>query len=197
LVERFETHHYAHRIASRQGPPRRASRAIAPAAALPGDDLVPAASIAFDRGRVIDARPREIWPWLVQLGKRRAGWYLPRTAERLIPRGRRAARAIDPTWQALAAGDRIPDYGGRDAELEVVVIEAPTALVYRSQRHRAEFSWALVLEDLEDGGTLVRLRFRGRLESRGWRRSVIVAVGGLFDRITSELMLAGLAERVE
>jgi hypothetical protein len=151
----------------------------------------------FDRERLVAAPREEVWPWLVQLGKRRAGWYLPHAVERLVPRARRGARAIDPRWQSLAPGQRIPDYGGRDEHLEVASIDPPAALVYRSQRRRALFSWALVLEARPGGATLVRLRFRGSLRSHGVRRAAIVAAAGLFDRVTSELMLAGLAERVE
>ncbi len=165
---------------------------------LPGDDIVLGAFMVFDRRRVIAAPPHAVWPWLVQLGKRRAGWYAPRGVERwLVPPRRRAARALDPRWQSLAVGDRVPDYGGRDEFLEVVLIDAPHALVYRSARRGARFSWALILTSEGAHGTLVRLRFRGRLRSTGWRRRAIIAVGGCFDAITAEVLLRGLAERVE
>jgi len=163
---------------------------------LPGDDVIPDAALVLDRARAIAAPPEAIWPWLVQLGKGRAGWYLPRPVERLVPRARRGARTLDPRWQALEPGRRIPDYGGHDAHLEVVTVDPPAALVYRSRRRSAEFSWALVLEPRGARETVVRLRLRATLRSRGLRRAAIVALGGLFDRVTSELMLAGLAERV-
>jgi len=34
----------------------------------------------MDRGFTVDTAPEAVWPWLVQLGKRRAGWYLPHRA---------------------------------------------------------------------------------------------------------------------
>jgi hypothetical protein len=162
----------------------------------PGDELIPDATMVFDRVSVIDAAPAEIWPWLMQLGKRRAGWYLPRSVERLLPPGRRAARRIDPRWQTLAVGDRIPDYGGRDEYLEVARIEPGRALVYRSERGGAPFTWALLLEPQGPGATHLRLRFRGRLRSTGWRRRAIVTGGDLLDWATGALLLAGLRERV-
>ena len=165
--------------------------------AQPGDELVADATLVFDRERVIPAAPEAIWPWLVQLGKRRAGWYLPARVERVLPPGRRALRVIEPRWQELGVGVRIPDYGGREAWLEVALIDAPRALVYRSERHGgALFSWALLLEPLPAARTRVQLRFRGRIRSRGLRGRLIGAVGGAFDWATSELMLRGLAERV-
>ena len=152
--------------------------------------------MVFDRVAVIHASSAEIWPWLLQLGKRRAGWYLPAPLERLLPAGRRAARRVDPRWQALSVGDHIPDYGGRDEYLEVARIEPGRALVYRSERRGAPFTWALLLEPRGPGETELRLRFRGRLRSSGWRRRALVTGGDFFDRAAGALMLAGLRERV-
>ena len=50
----------------------------------------------MDRAFTLDAPVELVWPWFVQLGKRRAGWYLPRRIERFIPPPRRAIRTIDP-----------------------------------------------------------------------------------------------------
>src|SRR5512142_3182301 len=102
----------------------------------------------MDRAFTLAATPAAVWPWLVQLGKKRAGWYLPAAAERFLPPGRRAARDIRPAWQRLAAGDVIPDYGGRDETFEVAAIEpesgaAPVAgpdggRVHRRADHRRD-----------------------------------------------------------
>lgn len=164
-------------------------------AAHPGDDLVPDAHMVLDRRRVVEAPPGEVWPWLVQLGKGRAGWYLPRSWERFVPRERRAARRIDPRWQHLAVGDRVDDYG-RDGWFDVAVLSAPTTLVYTTERHGTRFSWALLLGPHPDG-TTVHLRFRGGIRSTGLRARAIVAGADLVDRATTWPMLAGLAERVE
>lgn len=153
--------------------------------------------MVFDRERDIAAAPVAIWPWIVQLGKRRAGWYAPRSVERFLPRGRRAARSIARGFQSLAVGDHIPDYGGSEAELEVVEIDPPHALVYRDERRGAQFSWAITLAPLGGGdGTRVHLRFRGKIRSTGLKRRAIVAGGEFFDGLTGEIMLRGLEERV-
>src|ERR1700761_9713851 len=104
----------------------------------PGDDLVRPADVVMDRAFTVAAPPERVWPWLVQLGKRRAGWYLPARAERFLPRSRRAARAINPGWLSLVPGDVIPDYGGRRETFEVAALAAPSSLVYRSRRGRAQ-----------------------------------------------------------
>ena len=165
---------------------------------LPGDEVVPDANMTSKHEAVFAASPQDVWPWLVQLGKGRAGWYLPSALERrVVPRRRRSARAIDERWQRLAVGDEVPDYGGRDETLQVVSIDPPRALVYRSERNGTVFSWALVLEPLDGGRTRLRHRFRARLNSGGWRRRALALGGGAFDRATIALMMAGLHERVD
>jgi proline iminopeptidase len=42
---------------------------------LPGDELVPSPKLRWTHAMGIRAGSRDIWPWLVQMGCRRAGWY--------------------------------------------------------------------------------------------------------------------------
>jgi hypothetical protein len=42
---------------------------------LPGDQLMTRTGFSATRAITIAARPEHIWPWLVQLGSGRAGWY--------------------------------------------------------------------------------------------------------------------------
>ena len=112
----------------------------------PGDDLVDPADVVMDRAFTVPGLPEQVWPWLVQLGKQRAGWYLPARAERFLPRSRRAARTVNPAWLGLRPGDVIPDYGGRHETFEVAAITAPSSLVYRSRRGHTDLTWSLTLE---------------------------------------------------
>ena len=160
-------------------------------AELPGDELV-SADVSMDRAFTLDAAPSVVWPWLVQVGKDRAGWYLPRVVERFVPRGRRAARRLDPRFASLEVGQTISDWGGRDATLTLVRMEAPHVLVYRSRRGRTSFSWALVLRDV-DGRTRVHSRVRiGPVR----RRRLAEYGGGLFDAATIAGLAHGLRERL-
>lgn len=163
----------------------------------PGDELVADANMIFDRRWLIAAPPEQIWPWLVQLGKQRAGWYLPRRLEEIIPRGRRASRAILSEHQDLEVGRRIPDYGGRRAWLEVAHIEPPLALVYRTERRGTPFSWALLLTPRAPSSTDLHLRFRACLKSSGPRRRAIGFLGDVADGVTTALMIRGLRERLQ
>ncbi len=44
-------------------------------AAMPGDAIIPKASFNATRAITIDAPPENVWPWIVQMGYRRAGFY--------------------------------------------------------------------------------------------------------------------------
>jgi hypothetical protein len=158
----------------------------------PGDDLVPEADVVMDRGFDVPGAPEQVWPWLLQLGKQRAGWYFPRAVERLVPPGRRAARSIVPRWQGLAVGERIPDYGGPAEYFEAVEIEPARHLVYRSERGRMQVSWAITLTATELG-TRVHLRLRLAPVRRVW---LAESLGELVDVLTIAGMAAGLRERL-
>ncbi|GAA1236453.1 hypothetical protein [Pseudonocardia alaniniphila] len=158
----------------------------------PGDELVPAADVVMDRGFTVAGRPESVWPWIVQLGKRRAGWYLPRRVERLMPQSRRATREIVRRWQQLGPGDVIPDYGGRHETFTVATIEPPTTLVYRSHRGHIDVSWSIVLRP--DGEhTRVLLRLRLGSVRRKW---LAETAGELLDLLTIAGLAAGLRERL-
>ena len=162
------------------------------AASLPGDAVVPGADVVMDRAFDLPAPPEVVWPWLVQLGKRRAGWYLPRTVERLVPPSRRALRHLDPRWQGLAVGDVIPDWGGADATFTVERLDPPHGIVHSSQRGRISLSWELRLTPSRTG-TRLHLRLRLAHVRRRW---LAERVGGAFDLLTVAGLAAGLRERV-
>ena len=163
---------------------------------LPGDDVVRPADVVMDRAFTLPGSPTDVWPWFVQLGKARAGWYLTRAVERAIPRSRRALRRLDPALAALRVGEIIPDWGGRDAYFEVAALEAPVALVHRSTRGSTHLSWAIVLRDTgtaEEPRTRVALRLRlGPVRHPRLARGA----GGLIDALTVAGLAAGLRERL-
>lgn len=184
--------------------------------ALPGDDLVPGARVVMDRAVTLPAPPEQVWPWLVQLGKERAGWYLPGWLERAVPRGRRALRYLDTDFQALAPGDQIPDWGPGEPQFRAMVVDPPRALVYLTARDRENghrwpdgdppypgpvlvASWALILSPAAaaDGTAGSRLHLRLRINRVGKRAPWLIArIGGLVDEATVRPLFAGLAERL-
>ena len=163
------------------------------AAAVAGDDLVPDPDVVMDRAFTLPAVPDRVWPWFAQLGKNRAGWYLPRWCETVVPARRRGLRHLDPALQHLRPGDVIDDWGGRDATFEIVTHDPPHTLVHRSRRGAIALSWAITLRDEGTDRTRVHLRLR---MSGVRRRRLAEYGGGLLDLLTIAGLAAGLRERV-
>ena len=84
---------------------------------MPGDDLIPDAA-STTRAISIAAPPEQVWPWLVQLGYGRGGWY---SYDWIDNDGQPSADHILPELQQLQVGDQIlmlPDMGPRVREVE-------------------------------------------------------------------------------
>jgi hypothetical protein len=76
---------------------------------MPGDDLLPEATGTTTRAISVAAPPEQVWPWLVQLGYGRAGWY---SYDWIDNDGHPSADRIIPELQDLTIGDQIPMLSG-------------------------------------------------------------------------------------
>ena len=161
-------------------------------APLPGDNLL-VAELVVDSAFTTSVAPAQLWPWIVQLGKNRAGWYLPYWLERWLPEKSRAYRFIDASLQGLAVGDEIDDWSGKDVKLKVVLLEPPRAIVYRARFRNIDFSWALVLSPMACART--RVHSRTRLAPVKHRRLARV-LGGRLDSVVAAGLAAGLECRL-
>ncbi|MEP6710263.1 MAG: hypothetical protein ABJA64_00915 [Candidatus Saccharibacteria bacterium] len=160
---------------------------------LPGDEIITHADVTMDRAFTLKAIPEEVWPWLMQLGKNRSGWYFPRLIERFIPPKKRALRSIEPKLQNLKVGSVIDDWGGRDATFEVAQIEENHHIVHISTRGKISMSWAIVLEPSDGDTTRVHFRLRLAPVSKKW---LAESGGGFIDALTIAGLEAGLRERI-
>jgi hypothetical protein len=75
------------------------------ASPMPGDQLCPDAQYKTTRAITVNAPPAAVWPWLVQVGSGRAGFYSNDLLDNL---GRSSATAILPTLQHLETGQWVP-----------------------------------------------------------------------------------------
>lgn len=141
--------------------------------ALPGDDLLPDAAEQMTHAVTIAAPPERVWPWLVQMGRGRAGWY---SIDVVDNGGSRSARELHPELAALAVGDVLPATPGGDTGFEVLAIDEGRALVlgglwdpdaghqrpFHAPRPRRHWhaTWAFALEPLEGGATRLHVRAR-------------------------------------
>ena len=85
--------------------------------AMPGDDLILDAA-STTRAITVAAPPEQVWPWLVQLGYGRGGWY---SYDWIDNDGQPSADRILPELQQLEVGDQIlmlPEMGPRIREIQ-------------------------------------------------------------------------------
>lgn len=148
---------------------------------LPGDDLVPGATVVATHGIDIAAPPQDVWPWVAQLGQERAGTYA--WAENLVGCRITNADRIHPEWQNPQPGDVFrlhPDMGLRVAE-----IDTGTALVVTGfgavDAHGNtlpdtgfDFSWSFTVLPGPSGGS--RLLTRERYLARTMRARAMVGL---------------------
>lgn len=79
---------------------------------LPGDQLALNAKAQTTRAITINTRPENVWPWIIQMGYQRAGWYNYDFLNRMMGAtdfvdGHHSARRIVPELQHLQPGDEI------------------------------------------------------------------------------------------
>ena len=133
----------------------------------PGAELVSGGQRAATMAVTIDAPPDQVWPWLVQMGGDRGGWY---SWDRLDNGGRPSATQVHPEWQDLALGDHVKYWtrkGPVDA-WEVAALEPNRFLGLRGlsdlrgrrldpkQPRPAAYTeglWAFLLKELPGRGT--------------------------------------------
>ncbi len=141
--------------------------------ALPGDTFLPDATEQITQGITIAATPAAIWPWLVQMGCRRGGFYSIDALDNDLVR---SAREVHRELQDLAVGEVLPATPDGEDGFEVLAIDRDRALVLGglydadAKRQRAfsaarpehywHATWAFVLEALDERST--RLHVRGR-----------------------------------
>ena len=169
------------------------------AMALPGDPVWRSMAFELMHGVDIDAPPDRVWPWLVQLGQDRAGFYSYDWLERLFLIDVRNASELRPEWQERNVGDFVraaqPDYLGgllgEDLGWYVTEVQPERALVLHQ--------WgAFVLQDNGKGGT--RLFVRSTFSNPQipvWAAAVSFTAFELPHFIMERRMLLGIKERAE
>jgi hypothetical protein len=72
---------------------------------LPGDTLVRDPAVQTTEAVYIDAPPSSVWPWLLQMGQDRGGFYGFEGLKNLAGLRHRDTDRVHPEWQQLAVGD--------------------------------------------------------------------------------------------
>jgi hypothetical protein len=96
--------------------------------ALPGDELVPNAPLCATHAVTINAPIDQVWPWLVQIGQGRGGFYSYEFIENALGADIHNANRILPEFQNLKMGDQVPLAQGGFG-LPVAILVEPRTLV--------------------------------------------------------------------
>ncbi len=140
-------------------------------ARLPGDELVPSPTFTRTKAITIEAPVEKVWPWLLQLGQGKAGFYSYEFIEnRLLGCDIHNSSHIVTEWQNPQIGDPVRMY---PAEKQgpppyiIALIEPTRALVMGHKDENGQWfdTWQFVLQPVDAWRT--RLIHRVRAGSMG------------------------------
>lgn len=176
--------------------------------ALPGDGLLARAVYQTMHAIDVEATPDEVWPWLVQMGQGRGGFYSYDWVEKLAGLDIHSTHRLIPEYQRLAEGDIVrlaPNTG-----LVAAVVQPPRALVLRAvadlESKRApvpsdpgyfDWSWAFVIEPAGDRRSRLLIRLRADTVQRFPFSLVGPLVWEPLHFLMERKMLRGIRERAE
>ena len=157
----------------------------------PGDDLVQNPHLVSTRVVTVRAAPEQVWPWLVQIGRGRAGWY----SYDWLDNGRQpSAREILPAFQHMAVGDVVAMTlrKGQPYGPPVLALDPPHSMLWGDAEEPRRFTWLWLLRDAGQGRTRLISRVRCRFS---WRQPMVGLMTEFGDPIMMPECLLGIAER--
>jgi hypothetical protein len=167
---------------------------------LPGDEFISTPIAAFTHAITIRRPRREVWPWLVQMGAGRGGWY----SYDLLDNGRQpSARRIVPQLQDVKVGAIMPAMPGVTDGFTVLAFEPEHSLTVGWVPAKGKppmMTWSFVLEEPEPEVTRLVVRARGGTDYRppfGLPRWTARSVMRWIHFIMQSKQLLGIAERAE
>ena len=176
----------------------------------PGDHLIAGAGNPSTMATTLPAPPDDVWPWLLQMGCDRAGWY---SWDRLDNGGRPSADRIHPEWQGLREGDCLLSMPSGATWFTAAIVDAPRTLVLRADielpsghafdpsgplpKAFSEGVWGFHLRPV-DGGASTRLVVRtwGRTAPQPLMKIVDLLVGEPAHAIMQRRQFESLRRRV-
>jgi hypothetical protein len=163
----------------------------------PGDDLIVDPVSVSTMATSYDAAPSQVWPWLVQMGTGRGGWY---SWDLIDNFGRPSAEKILAEHQRLEVGDLLSASRTGTRAFEVVALSAQRHLVLRARWGGGaliDATWSLDLRPSAGGGTRLVVRSRTSGRPRALIRVLEWALHEPGHLVMQTRQFAGLRRRVD
>ncbi len=166
---------------------------------LPGDDLIADADLTATRAITIRGPAVQVWPWVVQVGQGRGGFYSYDFLENLVGCDIHSAERIASEWQSVEVGDEVRL--APQVSLRVAAVDPGRSLVLRggipmgNTAPPYDFTWAFVLKDAPAGTSRLIVRERYAY-TRAWARLLVEPVE-VVSFLMSQKMLRGIRDRAE
>lgn len=174
---------------------------------MPGDQEVAHPMFESTRAVTIDAPVEEVWPWLVQIGYNRGGFYSYSWLENMaahkagLASGYTSVDYILPEFQDLKVGDDLP-LAERMA-LKVTALDPHRYIVLAAhgaplmdKTFSGDFSWVWLVKPVDDNTTRLVMRFRASLDSEKAIKSTGIMMEPVHF-IMERKMLLSIKERAE
>lgn len=167
---------------------------------LPGDEILTPVIGALTHAITIHRSRRDVWPWLVQMGADRAGWY---SYDFIDNGGRRSAERIVPELQHPSTGDIFPALPGITTGFTLLRFEEERYLILGwspAPGAAPLMTWAFVLEEPAPGTTRLIVRARAGRDYKPpyglppWTVTSLVPLGHF---MMQRKQLHGIARRAE
>jgi hypothetical protein len=151
-------------------------------ATLPGDAICPDSAGQVTHAITIDAPPEKVWPWILQIGQDRGGFYSYTALENMIGCEMQNTDHVVPEWQTRAVGDTVwfatPKHFDGQARMIAAIVEPQRALVLATpadwERIKAgvrgkETTWAFILKPVHEEKTRLIARVRRDAHPGLWK----------------------------
>lgn len=166
--------------------------------AMPGDEMIRNAAGGLTHAITVQCNRRELWPWLIQMGADRAGWY---SYDVLDNGGKPSAERILQGFQSPSVGAVFPALPGRSDGFILVENEPPHWLVlaWPAPDGGLVVTWSFMLHELDEHTTrlIVRARVRDDYRFHGLPKAVGLWLARVVHFVMEQKQLREIARRAE
>ncbi len=161
------------------------------ASPMPGDDIVRDPSFDATRAVTINSPPEDIYPWIVQMGINRAGWYSYDLLDNL---GRHSSETILPEHQNTRIGDMIAMSPDGKQGLHVKDFKQDEWSLWWSKEGTTTWAWGFYPQSENQTRLVTRVRVKYNLFSLDIFFNLLIE---FFDIIMMRKCMLGIKERAE